>query len=140
MFNRLIILTAAASVVSATAMAAPLTVKLSGVEDRDATLYVGVQTEEQFMKWDGIAGEKLEDPSAGSHTVTFDVPEGEYSVSVWHDLNNNGEFDMSDMGMPAEGWAISNGSGLRAEPTFDEVKVVVGPDGAEITETVQYPQ
>lgn len=137
---RIATLTLAASALAAPALGAPLIVTLNGVEDRDAPLYVGVQTEDQFMKQDGVAGDRVVAPEAGSHTFSFDLPEGDYSVSVWHDLNSNGEFDIGEYGMPDEGWAMSNGSNLRGEPTFDEVKVAVGPEGAEITETVQYPQ
>lgn len=131
---------AAMALFAAPAFAAPLTVTLTGVQDRDAKLYVSVQTEEQFMKWEGVDGEIVEDPEAGTQSFTFDLPEGEYSVSIWHDLNGNGAFDIGENGKPAEGWAVSNGSGLRKQPTFDDVKVSVGAEGAEITETVQYPE
>lgn len=140
MKTRFLTLTAAAASLAGTAFAAPLTVTLEGVQDRGVPLYVGIQTEEQFMKWDGIAGEKIEEPGAGTLTVSFDVPEGEYSVSVWHDLNNNGVFDMKESGWPDEGYAMSNQSALRGPPTFDVVKVVVTAEGASVTETVQYPQ
>ncbi|WP_300376271.1 DUF2141 domain-containing protein [Henriciella sp.] len=140
MFNRISILATAAAVLAGPALAAPFTVTLTDVEDRGAPLYVGVQTEEQFMKWEGVASEKLEDPAAGTHTFTFDLPEGEYSVSVWHDLNDNNHFDMAENGMPDEGWGMSNASGLRGQPTFDDVKVAVGPEGTAITETVNYPK
>lgn len=140
MFKRIFSLAAISVFATAPALAADFTVTLTDVQAKDAPLYVGVQTEEQFMEWDGIAGEKVENPTAGTHTFTFDLPEGDYSVSVWHDLNSNGEFDMSESGYPAEGWAMSHGSKLRGEPTFDDVKVRVGPAGASITEAVTYPK
>ena len=139
MFKTLIAGTAATAALAAPAFAAPLTVTVNGVQDRAAPLYVGVQTEEQFMEWAGVAGEKIEDASAGTHTFTFDLPEGEYSVSIWHDLNSNGKFDMDESGIPAEGWAMNNGSALRGEPVFDEVKVELGAEGAQVVETVWYP-
>ena len=140
MFKQIITTSLIAGALALPAFAAPLTVTLEGVEDRGAPLYVGVQTEAQFMQWDGIAGEKLESPEPGTVTVTFDLPEGAYSVSVWHDLNDNGEFDMLENQMPNEGWAMSNDSKLRGMPTFDVVKVDVGAEGASITETVKYPE
>jgi len=140
MFKRMSSLAAVSVLLAAPALAAELTVTLTDVQANGAPLYVGVQTEEQFMQWDGIAGEKLENPEAGTHTFTFDLPEGEYSVSVWHDLNSNGEFDMKESGWPDEGYAMSNQSALRGMPTFDVVKVTVDSDGAAITETVNYPQ
>lgn len=140
MKHRILITGLTALAFAAPALAAPLTVTLNGVEDRGATLYIGVQTEAQFMKNEAVAGEKIDNAAAGTHTVSFDLPEGDYSVSVWHDLNGNGEFDRAESGMPNEGWAMSNGSGLRGEPSFSDVSVSVDGDGARVTETVRYPQ
>jgi uncharacterized protein (DUF2141 family) len=140
MSTRILSIAAVSTLLVSPALAADLTVTLNDVQANGAPLYVGVQTEEQFMDWDGIAGQKVEAPEAGTHTFTFDLPAGEYSVSVWHDLNSNGEFDMSESGFPEEGWAMSNGSSLRGEPTFADVKVSVGAEGAAITETVRYPR
>ncbi len=44
------------------AAAAPLTVTVTDIEARGGTFYVGVQTEAQFMKDDGVAGEMIEAP------------------------------------------------------------------------------
>jgi uncharacterized protein (DUF2141 family) len=140
MFKRVFSLAAVSIFAAVPAFAADLTVTLTDVQANGAPLYVGVQTEEQFMQWDGIASDKIEAPEAGTHTFTFDLPEGEYSVSVWHDLNSNGEFDLDQNQMPDEGYAMSNQAALRGMPTFDVVKVSVGPDGAAITERVNYPQ
>ena len=64
MFKRMSSLAAVSVLLAAPALAAELTVTLTDVQANGAPLYVGVQTEEQFMQWDGIAGEKLENPEA----------------------------------------------------------------------------
>ena len=130
----------AAALIAPIASAGTLTFTVDGVEARGGTLYVGVQTEEQFMKWDGIEGESIAAPTAGSHTVSFELPTGDYSVSVWHDQNDDSEFGLSDTGMPTEGWAMINGSKLRGAPTFDAVKISVTDAGAAATEKVIYPR
>ncbi len=121
------------------ASAAPLTFTIEGVEARGGTLYIGVQTEAMFLQDDGVAGEKIKTPAAGSHTVTFDLPEGDYSVSVWHDLDDDEVFDRAESGWPEDGWAIINGASLRGMPTFEAVKIAVPADGASATETMIYP-
>ncbi len=118
--------------------AGTLTVEVKGVQARGGTLYISVQTEEQFMKEDGVAGTTVESPEAGAHSFTFEVPAGAYAVSVWHDDNDNGVFDMSDYGMPLDGWAMSNGRSLMGPPTFDAIGVAVTSDGATVSETVLY--
>ena len=119
--------------------AAPLTFTVDGVEARGGTLYIGVQTEDQFMKWEGVAGEEIAAPTDSTYTVTFDLDAGDYSISVWHDVNNNGAFDMTESGMPAEGWAMTNASKLRGAPSFDVVKVSLDAAGQKVRETIIYP-
>lgn len=130
----------AALLAAGTAAAAPLTVTVSGIEARGGKLYVGVQTEAQFMKDDGIAGDIVDAPAAGAQTFTYDLPEGAYAVSIWHDFNGNGTFDTAENGMPLDGWSSINAETLRAAPTFDKVNLTVPADGAEATLKMYYPE
>ncbi|MEE4211219.1 MAG: DUF2141 domain-containing protein [Parvularcula sp.] len=125
------------AVAFSTAHAAELAVTLNGVEEHDGTLYVSVQNESEFMGNRGTAGEMSANVKAGTAQYSFDVPEGRYAVSVWHDINANGVFDMGEDGMPLDGWAMS-AENLRGEPTFDEAAVEVGPKGAAITLQMTY--
>lgn len=118
--------------------AGTLTFTVDGVEARGGDLYIGVQTEAQFMQNDGIAGDVIKAPTAGAHTMSFELPNGAYSVSVWHDSDGDGVFDLKDNGMPAEGWAMTNGSQLRGLPTFDQVKVTLGDGEVSLKETIVY--
>ncbi len=130
----------AAALIGGAAHAAPLTVQVDGIEARGGTLYVGVQTEAQFMKNDGIAGEMVAAPKAGSATFSFDLPEGAYAVSIWHDFNANGKFDMSDAGPPLDGWAMINGEKMRGQPAFTDASLTLPVSGALTTLKVVYPQ
>lgn len=131
---------AAALAAAGAAVAAPLTVHVDGIEARGGTLYVGVQTEAQFMQNAGIAGEMIAAPEAGSQSFTFDLPEGAYSISIWHDFNGNGQFDMSEAGPPADGWAMINGEAMRAAPTFAEASLTLPAAGTATTLKVIYPE
>lgn len=133
-------LIAAALAMTGAASAAPLTVTVDGIEARGGKLYVSVQTEDQFMKEDGVAGEILEAPEAGSKTLSFDLPEGRYAVSVWHDFNGNGAFDVDDAGMPADGWTSPNAASLQAAPTFEQSSVTVEAGGAALQMDMIYPR
>ena len=121
------------------AHAAPLTVTISDVEARGGKLYISVQTKSQFMMNEGTAGEVIDAPTAGNHTFSYDVPEGAYVVSVWHDDNGNGEFDRdSTTFWPLDGWAMHKGSELTGPPTFDDVSIDVGSSGATVSEQISY--
>lgn len=127
-----------AALIATPALAGPVTVTLQGVEARGGKLLVALQTEADFMKPGGF-GQIVEAPPAGPLTVTFDdVPAGDYALSALHDVDGDGQMDVSDQGIPVEGWAMTNGDSLRGPPVFDQVKVAIGADGATLTETIRY--
>lgn len=121
------------------ALAEPVSFTLEGVEARGGTLYVSVQTEDQYQQNEGVAGDIIRGPVAGTMEFDFDLPLGDYAISVWHDIDADNEFDMDEQGMPADGWAMTNGSALRGAPTFQDVKFTVGTGGVELTERMIYP-
>ena len=134
----LILASLAVLAIAAPASAATLTVELDGVRTAGGRLYVSVQTREQFMRDQGIAGNIVDSPRAGTHLFTYEVPAGEYAVSAWHDDNGNGTFDSNDRHIPLDGWAMVNAERIRAEPTFDEVRTVVGTAPATVRLSMIY--
>jgi uncharacterized protein (DUF2141 family) len=120
------------------AQAGDVTVTLTGVQARGGQLLISLQTREQFMQPTGL-GEIVQNPTAGTTTVTFrDVPAGDYAVSVLHDQNGDGQMQVSEIGIPTEGWAMSHGAELRGPPTFAQVKVAIPAAGAALTEPMFY--
>lgn len=132
-------LLAAALMIAGAAAAEPLTVTVAGVEARGGQLYVGVQTEAQFMSEDGVAGQIVDAPEAGTFSATFHLPEGRYAVAVWHDTNANGVFDIDEQGRPADGWSSPRAESLRAAPTFDEAAVDISGGGTTVSMQMIYP-
>lgn len=121
------------------ATAEPVSFTLEGVEARGGTLYVSVQTEEQYQQQAGVAGDIIRGPTAGTMEFDFDLPLGDYAISVWHDDNNNNQFDFDENGEPKDGWTTSNAASLRGAPTFSDVKFTVGTGGVELKERMNYP-
>jgi uncharacterized protein (DUF2141 family) len=136
--NRLVLAGIGAGLFALPAQAANLSVHLEGVRAAGGTLYVTVQTREQFMQDNGTAGTVIAAPREGAHDFSYDVPPGDYAVSVWHDDNGNSRFDMSESQMPLDGWAMTNGETLRGEPTFDQVRTPVGSAPAAVRLTMNY--
>ena len=91
------------------------------------------------MQEDAVTGEMLANPQDDTVTVTFDdVPDGQYALMVWHDIDGDGEFSMGPMG-PTDGWAMIGASDLRGMPTFAAQSFTL--DGsASVTERVLYPR
>jgi uncharacterized protein (DUF2141 family) len=51
--------------------------------------------------------------AAAVSTACFWLPPGQYAVAVYHDANNNDDFDRTLVGMPAEGFGFSNDAPTR---------------------------
>lgn len=135
-------LTAIAALIGACAatpaLAGDIEIVLEGVQVDAGDLYVGLQTEDQFMKDAGIVGKVVSNPAEGTVTVRFaDVPEGVYSFSAWHDIDGDGTFSMGERG-PTDGWALIGGAELRGEPEFADHSFTVGTEPVRIRETMIY--
>ncbi len=62
--------------------------------------------------------------TAGIVRCTFtNVPAGTYAVAVMHDENGNGKLDSNFLGIPTEGYGVSNNhTHAMSAPTWDESK------------------
>jgi uncharacterized protein (DUF2141 family) len=133
------LLAAAFAAIPAAALAADVEVDLSNVR-AGGTLYVQLQTREQFMSGRRSYGEMVRVPAAGAVSLTLkDVAPGDYAVTVWHDDNGNNRFDVDPAtGIPTDGWATLNAEALRAAPTFDQVRTTIGADPVKLALPVHY--
>ena len=118
-----------------------VTVTLTNVRADAGPLYVGLQTEAQFMKPAGIAGTVVQAPADGTVTVTLpDVPAGRYAVGVWQDTDRDGRFSTATDGMPTDGWSGIDAASWRAEPTFAQASMAVGAQPVTVTVAMIYPK
>lgn len=117
---------------SGAALAADVTITITGIAPGPGDLLVALQTEEEFLQ---EAGSYVLVMAADAETVSArleDVVPGAYAVAVVHDEDGDGTFEVTETG-PAEGWGIS---GMTiGEPTFDAAKVVV-EEGQDNTASV----
>ena len=120
------------------AQAGDVTVTLTGVQARGGQVLVTLQARDQFMQAGGFS-QRIEAPAAGPLVLTFeDVPAGDYALSAFHDENADYQMQSSAIGIPLEGWAMSNGDALMGPPTFDVVAIAIPADGGAITEAMRY--
>jgi uncharacterized protein (DUF2141 family) len=78
--------------------------------------------------------------SAGVATCTFEnLAPGRYAVAVGHDENENGRLDKNIVGIPVEGWGVSNNAPARmGPPAWDEAVFDVEGSRQLILVTVRY--
>jgi len=117
----------------------PVTVNLSGVKIADGPIYISVQKREEYMGMKGH-GTILKLATPGNMTAIVKVAEpGEYSVSVWHDMDDDTVFDMDANYRPSEGWGASGNVPTDRMPTFDDVKIKVDSFGTTVSVPLVYP-
>lgn len=76
-------------------------------------------------------------PATERHAA-FDLPSGEYAVSLIHDENGNGRLDTM-LGIPREGFAFSRNPAIRlGPPRYDEARFSVGAARTSQTLRVRY--
>jgi uncharacterized protein (DUF2141 family) len=81
-------------------------------------------SQDKFLERDGFVF-KQTIPVGNKKTVKLDfqMPHGYYSVSAYHDINDNHTLDRNGIGVPTEPYAMSNNPTVKwRKPTFDETK------------------
>ncbi len=68
-------------------------------------------------------------PAAPETILSFDAVPGTYAIAAFHDANSNGKIDSNFLGIPKEGYGVSNDPRPRFRaPRFAEASVVVQRD------------
>jgi len=114
----------------------PVTVTLTDVlpeGPNGGTIYVSIQTRKDYRSMKGFGG-IIKKAELGEMTATFKVDEpGEYSVSIWHDRDDDGRFSMDDKYNVLDSWGASGTPPENSDPTFDDVKVAIPSMGTSLT-------
>lgn len=126
---------------AAEASAARIAVTVTGLKSYAGGVYVGLYaTPSKFLNGTQVDAMKKVRASTAPVTVVFDnlVP-GTYAVGAYHDENNNDHLDTNFLGLPTEGYALSNGvRAVMAKPTFQQAAFSVGNAGAAVSLQIRY--
>lgn len=106
----------------------PFTLKITNVKNPSATIHIGfykkennfpVQRQHAFAK-------EIVPRKTGEVTITWDdVPEGEYSLAIYQDLDNSGRMKANIFGYPKEPFAFSqNFKPKMSKPKFEQCKII----------------
>jgi uncharacterized protein (DUF2141 family) len=121
------------------AAAAPVTVEIAGVRSSLGQVRVNVCVEREFLK-DPCSKSGYAPARSGSVRVTVpDVPAGSYAVQVYHDENGDGKLARGFMGIPKEGFALSNGAKPRfGPPRWKDAVVELGSAPKTVRVSLNY--
>jgi len=119
------------------AQAGDLTVHLTGTHAGGGKVFTTLYSRDTFFKPGALHA--VVDPASGEVTVVFhDVPPGDYAFMAFHDENGDGQMGRSPVGMPTEGWGMTNAEQLMGPPTFDLLKFSVAAGGSTISVPLHY--
>jgi uncharacterized protein (DUF2141 family) len=105
-----------------------LTVVVSGMEDVEGHLIVGLYDEENFRK-KPINGQVVKVDNETMTIVLENILPGEYAVSLFQDENDNQKLDTGFLGIPTEKYGFSNNAkGQFGPPSYEECKFTVEGD------------
>lgn len=102
-----------------------LTVTINNIKFVEGELYVAIYNDEDtYMDIDRTAFREIIPVSAETESIIFtNVPDGEYAIAVFQDLNGNGELDKKGMGLPKEPFGFSNDArGKAGPPKYEKAK------------------
>ena len=123
------------------ASAARISVTIQGVHSAQGSVFVGLYaTPSKFLNGTQNDAMRRVPASTGPITVVFDnLPAGTYAVGAYHDENGNEHLDTNFLGLPEEGYALSNGvRAVTSKPTFQQAAFTVGDQGAAIALHIRY--
>lgn len=119
-----------------------VTINCSNIRNNKGTLRLGFfKTEEDFdkekpFKRMAISKEKMSNKSL---LATINIPEGTYGISVLDDENDNVKMDYNMVGIPKEGFALSNYyHGGFSKPKLSQFLIIVNKGNMTINFKMRY--
>lgn len=122
-----------------------LTVNVTGLRNTQGRVWIGLwNSPAGFPEGDHYAVRNIwiesSEAKQGTLTTTFaDLPPGEYALVALHDENRNEKLDKNFLGIPKEGWGVSNGFFSKTHgPSFEGAKFAVNQPTQTVTVPVRY--
>jgi uncharacterized protein (DUF2141 family) len=130
-----------AATAPATQPVATLTVRVADLRNHKGQVIFAV-----FKSADGFPKDKnkalvwqIKPADADTVVFTASLPPGKYAASALHDENKNGKMDMNFLGIPEEGYGVTNNPKPDyRQARFDEAVFDLPQAGATLTISFQY--
>ena len=123
------------------AYAARIIVTIDGMHSAQGNVFIGLYADpRKFLNGNQCDAMKKVKASTGPITVVFDnLPPGTYAVGAYHDENSNDHLDTNFLGLPVEGYALSNGvRAALSKPEFYQAAFTVGASDRPVALHIRY--
>lgn len=99
-----------------------LDIKITNIRKNSGKIVVEIYNSK--ASWLKTPFRKLElIPNQDSQTASFQIPYGKYAITVYQDINANGETDMNFIGIPKEPVGFGNNYKPFGEPKFESALI-----------------
>lgn len=102
-----------------------VTIEICAVKVSSGRVYISVYDSEAGYKNDLPRKSTILDSTLATLTIRESLPEGDYLVKAFQDVNNNGRLDTNFIGIPREPVGLSNYSGKGRPGGFMKLKIRV---------------
>jgi len=123
------------------ASAARIIVTIDGLHSAQGTVFIGLYASPmKFLNGNQTDAMRKVKATQAPITVVFDnLPPGTYAVGAYHDENANDHLDTNLLGLPTEGYALSNGvRAVFSKPNFYEAAFSVGAVDKPVALHIRY--
>jgi uncharacterized protein (DUF2141 family) len=120
---------------------ATLRIEVTNLRRQKGQILFGVFRSADGFPADGDKAVDWQIKPADADTVVFtaELPPGEYGATVLHDENMNAKMDRNLIGIPREGYGVTNNpKPRRRAATFKESLFTLPAEGATLTISIQY--
>lgn len=119
--------------VAAPALAADLTIQFPAAAHQGKIMVALYDGAAGYGGQGAPAKAAMVDAAAGQTSVTFDsLPDGDYAVRAFHDLNGDGKMNTNPFGMPTEPFAFSNNAvGNMGPASWDRARFALSGDAVQ---------
>ena len=141
MIRKLVVVASLCASAPSAAGAADLTVTVSGIRNASGSLSAGIfNSESSFGKAsEALASFRIKATQGSVGFTVHGLPPGQYAVTAYHDENGNGRLDFDPIGIPTEGYGVSNDAReLLAPPRFAKAAFEVRDQNKSVTVNIGY--
>jgi uncharacterized protein (DUF2141 family) len=102
--------------------AGSLSISVHGIKSTKGNIVIGLYNQSKgFLKTSKrYRGVHLRARGRTSRYTFTSIPAGTYAIGVFHDANHNGQLDRNFLGIPKEGYGVSNNPRVFGKPAFSQ--------------------
>lgn len=134
-----LVLMTSSFVIAANETTGHVTIRIDGIRQvQGQAVFVLMDSESGHLGDSPVFSKSIQHIDNLQSIAEFDLPAGEYSAVVYHDLNGNGKLDTWFYGKPKEPYGFSNNArSAFGIPDFEESRFVVDSEETRLIITVK---